>query len=608
MFDKDSYITALPDRYTPQGLLGKGGMGAVYKAFDSYLKIDVAVKIMYIDAVSPDTLARFQREAKLASKLKHKNIVTIFDFGIMENEVPYMILEFISGKDLEEMLAEQGPLNLSDAMPIFEQICSALIHSHSAGILHRDLKPANTILHNTDSGDLVVKLVDFGIARSTQVEKNPTLTKSGVVIGSPLYMSPEQITSSKIDERSDIYSLGCLMFKTLTGFPPIEGSSILDTLSLKSTKVAPSLQDFSIEADEEFERILARCLESDPTNRFQSVEELKSSLDAYITNSETVDKPRVEQIENENIESKKFYSLKFASLLISLVILFGILVFSLLNSDESFDTKQKSNNTEKKDVVQRYDSSSFLRQTGHSSWTVVEGASHETFEHLSKKSNVDIVSINSVQVSKSDCVLITELPIQKLVLIDIDPLKSAAIKEISKIRTLKELHFTFCKFEDASGFSALHELPQLHRLEIENSGILNESINEAAINYIGAIPALSCLVLKGTKVSAQALKAFPEDKKLKELDLGNIGLRENEFSFLWNLKVDNLSLRQNSISPTFVRKILTRKKLVSINLKGVSYDAHTWERDTIKSVSSQFPLVVIHSSFGDFRNGKRIYD
>lgn len=199
-------------RYTNVKPLGSGGMGTVYLVKDIVLDKLVAIKVLDANLSSQQSM-RFQREGKLSGKLNHENIVSILDFGVSEKNVPYLVMEYLPGSSLSAVLEENGPIELNEALSIFISICAGMIHSHKTGILHRDLKPENIIVSGS-SGDRTIKIVDFGIARLTEADGQ--ITQTGAMLGSILYMAPEQSIGAA-SERSDIYSMGCLMFATLTG-------------------------------------------------------------------------------------------------------------------------------------------------------------------------------------------------------------------------------------------------------------------------------------------------------------------------------------------------------------------------------------------------------
>lgn len=275
--ESDSQEVILDGRYRLVSKIGAGGMGSVWLGYDTVLDKSCAVKVLLPNSQA-EAFIRFHQEAKMAAKLSHPNIISVFDFGQSETGDLYLIMDYLDGESLAEWSKKQKPLKLVDAVTIFLQICDGLGHAHSQGVLHRDIKPSNIMLVKDDRGLLRVKIVDFGLAKFEGVEQS--LTTTGVHVGSPMYMSPEQAISQSIDHRSDIYSLGCLMFKTLTGRTPFQSDTLLDILHKHANAMPPTINevDENLRYPDDLVDIVGRALEKDPAGRFQTVEELKAAL------------------------------------------------------------------------------------------------------------------------------------------------------------------------------------------------------------------------------------------------------------------------------------------------------------------------------------------
>jgi serine/threonine-protein kinase len=219
---------------------------------------------------------------RAASKLNHPNIVRVYDLGSTENGAPYIVMELVDGTTLRRVIRAQGSLSAERCINIFSQVCDALQHLHENGIVHRDLKPANIMIVQPGSSAEIVKLVDFGLALPADPEaaKAEKVTLDGYVTGTPSYMSPEQCLAEHVDFRSDIYSLGCVMFRALTGLAPIAGATPRDTMN-KQVKQPPTpfgrvAQSTMIPPD--LQQIILRCLEKKPDDRYQEVAMLKADL------------------------------------------------------------------------------------------------------------------------------------------------------------------------------------------------------------------------------------------------------------------------------------------------------------------------------------------
>jgi len=263
-------------RYQVVGELGRGSMGVVYQGFDPVIGRTVAIKTMLPEGLSPQEFqeykARFQREAMAAGILAHPNIITVYDFG-EDNGVLYLAMEFLEGKSLEKIVQEQNILPIETILPIYDQVCSALDHAHRNKIVHRDIKPANImILHNG-----LVKVTDFGIAKMMSMG----MTQAGQILGTPNYMSPEQVKGRQIDGRSDIFSLGVILYELVTGEKPFGGQNITTVIYkiINENPIPPRELDASIHAGLSY--VISRALAKNVEERYQSCRELAEDLRNY---------------------------------------------------------------------------------------------------------------------------------------------------------------------------------------------------------------------------------------------------------------------------------------------------------------------------------------
>ncbi len=267
------FRTSFGEKYECLGLLGKGGMSEVYRAKHKMLDKLVAIKFLASQlCVLESFAARFAQEARIASRLSHPNIASVNDFGFTVEGNGYLVMEYIEGPTIAEALVKAGRLDESAYLKIFRQLADALFYSHSKGIIHRDIKPANVILTTNGEGNGEVKLVDFGLAK-LMTENSPSLTLNGQILGSPIYMSPEQCQGHEVDQRSDIYSLGCLMYETISGYPPFRGKNPLETFRMHVEDEIPALPSHF--CSERMQSILRKCLQKRPVDRYHSVSELE---------------------------------------------------------------------------------------------------------------------------------------------------------------------------------------------------------------------------------------------------------------------------------------------------------------------------------------------
>jgi len=269
-------------RYHTRELLGRGGMSEVYRGFDVELRRPVAIKRLRPDLENnPGFRARFRREAQAAGRLSHSAIVAVFDTGEERDEtgssIPFIVMELVEGRSLRDVLCEAGKVPPWRALELTSGVLDALACSHAAGIVHRDIKPANVMLTSTGG----VKVADFGIARAVS-DTSGTLTLAGTVVGTPQYLSPEQGRGGAVDARSDIYSVGCMLYELLVGEPPFTGDSPLSIVvqHVSDAPARPSAANGDISTD--IDSIVLKALAKDPAGRYQTASEMKADVERIL--------------------------------------------------------------------------------------------------------------------------------------------------------------------------------------------------------------------------------------------------------------------------------------------------------------------------------------
>ncbi|WP_415971805.1 Stk1 family PASTA domain-containing Ser/Thr kinase [Rhodococcus sp. 077-4] len=267
----------LSARYELGEILGFGGMSEVHLARDTRLDRDVAIKVLRADlARDPTFYLRFRREAQNAAALNHPAIVAVYDTGEAETEagpLPFIVMEYVDGDTLRDIVRGEGPMAPRRAMEVIADVCAALDFSHRNGIVHRDVKPANIMINNAGA----VKVMDFGIARAIADSSSP-MTQTAAVIGTAQYLSPEQARGEQVDARSDVYSLGCVLFEILTGEPPFKGDSPVAVAyqHVREDPQLPSLVNDSV--PRELDSIILKAMAKNPANRYQSAAEMRTDL------------------------------------------------------------------------------------------------------------------------------------------------------------------------------------------------------------------------------------------------------------------------------------------------------------------------------------------
>lgn len=281
--------TVIQNRYQVLRVIGEGGMGIVYEGKHLSVERRVAIKHLHPEfARDPDIIKRFQREAQAATATGNEHVVEVFDLDVLPDGSPFMVMEFLEGTNLDQLVESNGPLNLGHAARILVQVCDALNAAHRAGIVHRDLKPDNIFLIPRGANPDFVKVLDFGISKfkSSAVDQTANLTAPGTMIGTPRFMAPEQIKEGfDVDQRADIFALGGILYYALTANVPFSADTLYLLWIKICTEPAPSVLRLRSELPAEIEAIIKKALEKQPERRYSSCAEMKSALWPFLDHS-----------------------------------------------------------------------------------------------------------------------------------------------------------------------------------------------------------------------------------------------------------------------------------------------------------------------------------
>ena len=283
----EAFVAKQLGQYRLKRLLGSGGMGDVYLAEHQMMKRPCAVKVIRPEkAGDPQVLARFEREVRATAKLSHWNSIDIYDYGRTPDGTFYYVMEYLPGHNLGELVREHGPIPAGRLLYLMRQVCDALGEAHGHGLIHRDIKPANIFCAYRGGVFDVAKLLDFGLAKPLTDANDSGLTQEGSITGSPLFMSPEQAGSDEVDARSDIYSLGAVMYFMATGKAPFEYASPLKVMIAHASEDPEPPRYLNGDIPAELEEVILRSLEKRPGDRYQTVVELREALDRIPVDSE----------------------------------------------------------------------------------------------------------------------------------------------------------------------------------------------------------------------------------------------------------------------------------------------------------------------------------
>jgi serine/threonine protein kinase len=364
--------SVVADKYLIGELIGTGGWSKVYRAVQIQLERIVAFKLLRADLVaSAERIKRFDEEARLASGLSHPNICAVYDCGILESGQPYLILEHIQGKSLARVLQDDGALEAKRATRLLKQIANALFDAHQRGIVHRDLKPGNIMVVGTGEAE-EIKIIDFGLAKAFAAEDREQLTHTGMTIGTPCYMSPEQVLGEQLDCRSDIYSYGCLAYEMLTGRKPVHGSSVFETMNSHLVADPPPMSSEELTVAQPLEELTLTCLRKDAGDRYQTMADVEQALDSFEKFG------KVERYKPRRWSRKARKSLKIATLVAALLVPLGVIAYSF-GGFSTYEAEQKA--TTKKSVAMQ----EFERLRRADDYAAAEKAGAKLFEQMKVK-------------------------------------------------------------------------------------------------------------------------------------------------------------------------------------------------------------------------------
>lgn len=299
--------TVLDGRYQLEKRLGQGGMGAVYKARHIFLKTQHAIKVILPDLVGndPGLATRFRQEAMAAAAIRHPNIIAVTDFGVVRGTMPFLVMEFIKGKSLQDVINEEGRLSPERALEILAPVCAGLEIAHRQGIVHRDLKPLNIMLVDGAPASEGVKVLDFGLAKikSGELLGSFVAAQTTGMMGSPLYMAPEQWGDDDPDARADIYSLGVILYQLLTGETPFKGTSIPSIMNKHLTQMPAELASLGVKVPPAVEAVVRHALEKDPAMRPQSATEFINELHAAVMGAGEATAPNLKKPESVGVQT-----------------------------------------------------------------------------------------------------------------------------------------------------------------------------------------------------------------------------------------------------------------------------------------------------------------
>lgn len=549
-------------------------MGVVFKATDQVLKRDVALKVLD-SAYTDQDILRFQQEAKVCSAFNHANLLTVLDFGLTSGNQPYLAMEYVSGNTLTNSI-KNGKLDLHKRLDILKQICDGMSKAHELNIIHRDLKPSNILLTSTADGAMLVKVIDFGIAK--RIDDEQKLTTAGVGIGSPLYMSPEQVRCEEVDSRSDIYSFGCIAFEMLTGKVPFRGKDAIATMTMHMTHELPALNTFydtavvkRISACDSQEvlaglyEIISRCLSKKPRRRFQTFADVKRALLEF--EESIANKPVVEEtVEPTKREINRRPIALVTGTVLFLVAAMGVFEFVKLYNKRAQQQEKVAAIQRKSDKVEddaeRWDS--MLDDIDNKptigyhpyygkSLTPPEKFVPEDLPKIRKaieSNNIECLELGHGNIKGPELKALSGCRLRAIRLTN-NPLTAAAFVELSKIPELESIDISQNNLSEAKDLYPLTKLPKLDMLYI-----MYNKYDGSVFAPIVAMKNLRSLTAGANPIKGNIPETLGELKQLQALFLNDTGCDDRIAQVLPRIRgLQRLDLSYNPVSSAAMRAL-----------------------------------------------------
>ena len=584
-------------RYEELELLGRGGAGEVHLCHDRNLDIKVAVKFLHASA-GPRELARFQAEAKAVARLNHPNIVRVLDFGQTEAGDAYLVMQYNQGKNLAELIKEEGALKEEKALDILFGIASGLAHAHEKKVLHRDVKPANVIFCQEDNGMLVPKLVDFGLAKWVEPDLDQELTSTGSILGTPAYISPEAIQGEQMTSASDVYSFGSMAYEMLTGKKPFKGDTALATMQMKLESDPPTLAfSEASEFEKSLEDFIAKCLARQPRSRFKNGKELVDSIKRLILDrsNKNEEEEEGEQTDEQKLPLKQLASSAAGLILIILTVYAGyryILPDTVEAEDgriiATTDSRQISRSMDFMDVAgKEIDEHRLIesRLEGER-WHEFKGLNHtEDLKKLIGVPDIERLWMLNDELTGKEFGILLDLHLKGL-RIEGCTISDANLMMLSRFDSLEDLSIHSLKGYSPEYFAEIFKLKGLKNLNLGNSAMSDKLLPKVCkltslqilslekckkitgdnIDILNSLPELRLLDIADSGFKKRNLEKLPSLKNLNGLDLAALHLKQEDLSPIASMDLKSIYLDKNDLDDR-VFKLLSRfKRLESFSV------------------------------------------
>ena len=608
------------ERYEPVAVIGKGTVGTIYHCLDRRLhRKKVAVKVLR--SVTDQELVSFHQEARATCRLNHRNIIAIYDFGVTANGVVYMAMEYVEGVSLDREIENNGALDTDRSLKIGIAIADALAYAHSCGIFHRDIKTSNILIVNSDSREPDVRLIDFGVAAIQHSSDDAVEVQGRTIVGTPQYMSPDQCFGLMYDERSEVYSLGCVLFEMMAGKPPFHGESALQIINKHASEKPPALAEANPGRafDARVEALIFRCLAKNREDRYQSMYNLKADLTRVLD--------RAESITLDNLAVPKVTAVKhdrdpiLSAIMVALVcFVFACwigytqaekLVLRPANS-ALLGTKRRSDQSALPSLDEYKSSPRFIRTYNYGRLIIEarNGITDRDLKELSGERDLRELRIYGAKLDGSGLRFINSPVLERLALKECE-VSNEFLKAVSERKNLKAVELHACKGVTPSGLSCLTSLP-LEELSVPICDLDNDSLETVTafknltnldfsrngkvdvrtLEKLNEDTQINWLSLSPNQVTYAGMRAIAKIERLKDLQFSGAGkLTAMQLQSLKGLpNLARIVLRSGCASPDGIKQFCDFTPLQRLELNGMAFgDEHLAALDgaKIKQLSLQ---------------------
>jgi len=546
----------LKERYVEARLEGVGGMGRVFSATDTRLAKRVAIKLLPRSNENAQTVIRFQQEAKAVSKLNNKHIVQVMDFGFTTGGEPFLVMEFITGETLATLITRSGQLPIKQVIEIAGQIASGLEHAHGNGVIHRDLKPGNIMIDKNNC----VRILDFGLAKIlSQEETHWKLTKPGQPVGSVLYMSPEQFQGAETDERTDVYALGLVIYKMVTGQVPFENDNIME-LARKRREEAPPAIPPRIDAEQisvKLERVLRTALSIEPEQRFASMSAFNEALSKCLSS-------QTSEMTAPQVPNKPKATPILLAITGLLLVAAGVAVIAIQNRPKP--VKQEiapppvpvanyQDQTDKPPPGYKVDD-----DDGTKYWVLKDNEGDEAVDRLHGSGVTHLSFQSNKEISDNSIKRLANIPLQALCLRSTS-IDDGAIEDLNKLNliglSLRQTRIT------EKGIMRLSGNPNLESLDLKYLPATDRCIQYVVKKF----PKLMHLNIGETNVTRKCLQYLaPLKDQLVSVYAEGVPFTDADVDTLVGLGVEKIELADSKVTRNCIAKLLKMKKLEWLSL------------------------------------------